>query len=236
VTRVKICGITETIHALAAVEAGADLIGLVFAPSKRLVDVELAKEIVTSVKGQKELNKRAEQEIIAVGVFVNTPAAEVNRVAEYCNFDRVQLSGDEPWDYLRAIERPIIKAVRVRRQQRSKDVLAELAPGEQLQGAGLIYLLDCHIAGSYGGSGQAFNWKVAQDAAERLPVIIAGGLCTENVGEAIRIAGPWGVDVSSGIESEGIKDISKIKAFIAAVRHTDQELRKQSYEKNPVTG
>jgi phosphoribosylanthranilate isomerase len=236
VTRIKICGITETIHALAAVEAGADLIGLVFAPSKRLVDVELAKEIVTSVKGQKELNKRVDQQIITVGVFVNTPAAEVNRVAEYCNLDRVQLSGDEPWDYLRAIERPVIKAVRVRRHQRSEDVLAELAPGEQLQGSDLIYLLDCHIAGSYGGSGQAFDWKVAQDAAERFSVIIAGGLSAENVGEAIRIAGPWGVDVSSGIESEGIKDITKIKAFIAAVRHTDQALRKQSHEKNPVTG
>jgi phosphoribosylanthranilate isomerase len=235
VTRVKICGITEIIHALAAVEAGANLIGLVFAPSKRLVDVEQAKEIVTSVKGHKELNKRVEQEIITVGVFVNTPAAEVNRVAEYCSLDRVQLSGDEPWDYLRAIERPIIKAVRVRRHQRSEDVLAELVPGEQLQGADLIYLLDCHIAGSYGGSGQAFDWKVAQDAAERFPVIIAGGLCAENVGEAIRIAGPWGVDVSSGVESEGTKDISKIKAFIAAVRHTNQALRKQSYEKNPVT-
>jgi phosphoribosylanthranilate isomerase len=235
VTRVKICGIIETIHALAAVEAGADLIGLVFAPSKRLVDIELAKEIVTLVKGQKELNKRVEQEIITVGVFVNTTAAEVNRVAEYCNLDRVQLSGDEPWDYLRAIERPIIKAIRVRRHQRSEDVLAELAPGEQLQGSDLIYLLDCHIAGSYGGSGQAFDWKVAQNAAERFPVIIAGGLSAENVGEAIRIAGPWGVDVSSGIESEGIKDTSKIKAFIAAVGHTDQTLRKQSYEKNPVT-
>jgi phosphoribosylanthranilate isomerase len=234
VTRVKICGITETIHALAAVEAGADLIGLVFAPSKRLVDIELAKEIVTLVKGQKELNKRVEQEIITVGVFVNTTAAEVNRVAEYCNLDRVQLSGDEPWDYLRAIERPIIKAVRVRRNQCSEDVLAELAPGEQLQVSDLIYLLDCHIAGSYGGSGQAFDWKVAQNAADRFPVIIAGGLCAENVGEAIKIAGPWGVDVSSGIESEGIKDTSKIKAFIAAVRDTDQALRKQSYEKNPV--
>ncbi len=95
-TRIKICGITETIHALAAVEAGADLIGLVFAPSKRLVDVELAKEIVTSVKGQKDIGKRVDQQIITVGVFVNTPAAEVNRVAEYCSLDRVQLSGDEP--------------------------------------------------------------------------------------------------------------------------------------------
>lgn len=235
-TRVKICGISETIHAQAAVEAGADLIGLVFAPSKRLVDIEQAKEIVTSVKGQKELKRRIEQEIITVGVFVNTPAAEVNRIADYCSLDRVQLSGDEPWDYVKTIERPIIKAVRVRRHQRSEDILAKLAPGEQLQRSDIIYLLDCHIAGSYGGSGQVFDWKVAQDASGRFPVIIAGGLCAENVDEAIRITRPWGVDVSSGIESEGKKDISKIKAFIAAVRHTDRALRKQTHEKNPVTG
>ena len=223
-TRVKICGVTEPIHALAAAEAGADFIGLVFAPSKRLVDIEQAKEIVTAVQGRKEEVKRGERKILTVGVFVNTPAAEVNRIAEYCGLDRVQLSGDEPWDYVKDIERPIIKAVRVRRRQRSQDVLAELAPGERLLGADLICLLDCHVAGSYGGSGQAFDWRVARDVAERYPVIIAGGLSAENVSEAMRLARPWGVDVSSGVESEGVKDISRIKAFTAAVRQTDEAL------------
>lgn len=220
-TRVKICGITETVHALAAAEAGADFIGLVFAPSKRLVDAERAKEIITAMKGRAE---RGERKILTVGVFVNTPAAEVNRIAEYCELDRVQLSGDETWDYLTDIERPVIKAVRVRRPQGSEDVLAELAPGYQLRGADFVCLLDSQVEGSYGGSGQAFDWRVAREAAERFPVIIAGGLSAENVGQAIRLARPWGVDVSSGVESEGVKDISKINAFIAAVRQADEAL------------
>lgn len=226
-TRVKICGITETVHALAAAEAGADFIGLVFAPSRRLVDVERAREIITAVEGRGEggERKRRKSYPLTVGVFVNAPAAEVNRIAEYCGLDRVQLSGDEPWDYLRDIERPIIKAVRVRSQQGSEDILAELALGYQVLGANFVCLLDCHVAGSYGGSGQAFDWRVAREATERFPLIIAGGLSPENVGEAMRLARPWGVDVSSSVESEGIKDISKISAFIAAVRQTDEALR-----------
>ncbi len=210
-TRVKICGITQTAHALAAADAGADFIGLVFAPSKRLVDVEQAKEIVTAVK------RHGERKVLTVGVFVNAPAAEVNRIAEYCGLDRVQLSGDEPWDYLRDIERPVIKAVRVRRGQSSQDILSELAPG-------FIFLLDCYVAGSYGGSGKAFDWRVAREAAQRFPVIMAGGLSAQNVGEAVRLTRPWGVDVSSGVESEGVKDILRIKAFIEAVRQADRVL------------
>jgi phosphoribosylanthranilate isomerase len=218
-TRVKICGITETAHALAAVEAGADFIGLVFAPSKRLIDVEKAKEITTAVKGRRE---RGESKVATVGVFVNTPAAEVNRVADYCGLDTVQLSGDEHWDYLRDIEKPIIKAVRVHRQHGGEDLLAELASGYQLLGADLICLLDCYVAGNYGGSGRAFDWIVAREATEKFPVIIAGGLSPKNVGQAIKLARPWGVDVSSGVESRGVKDISKINAFITAVRRTDK--------------
>ena len=217
-TRVKICGITQTAHALAAADTGADFIGLVFAPSKRLVDIEQAKEIVAVVKGH------GERKILTVGVFVNAPAAEVNRIAEYCGLDRVQLSGDEPLDYLRDIERPVIKAVRVRRGQSSQDVLSELAPGYQKLGADLIYLLDCYASGSYGGSGKAFDWRVAQEAAQRFPVIIAGGLSAQNVGEAMILTRPWGVDVSSGVESEGVKDILRIKAFMEAVRKADRVL------------
>jgi len=217
-TRVKICGITQTAHALAAADTGADFIGLVFAPSKRLVDIEQAKEIVAAVK------VHGESKILMVGVFVNAPAAEVNRIAEYCGLDRVQLSGDEPWDYLRDIERPVIKAVRVRRGQSSQDVLAELAPGYQMPGADLICLLDCYASGSYGGSGKAFDWRVAREVAQRFPVIIAGGLSAQNVGEAMRLARPWGVDVSSGVESGGVKDILRINAFTAAVRKADRVL------------
>lgn len=217
-TRVKICGVTQTVYALAAADAGADFIGLVFAPSKRLVDVDKAKEIVATVRGC------GSREVLMVGVFVNTPAAEVNRIAEYCGLDRVQLSGDEPWDYLRDIERPVIKAVRVRRGQSGHDIIAELASGYQMLGADLMCLLDCYASGSYGGGGKAFDWRVAREAGQRFPVMVAGGLSPENVGEAIRLARPWGVDVSSGVESEGVKDILRIKAFIEAVRKAERAL------------
>ncbi|MBE0415928.1 MAG: phosphoribosylanthranilate isomerase [Dehalococcoidia bacterium] len=220
-TKVKICGITERRHALAAAEA--DFIGLVFAPSRRQVSVARAREIILAVKGRKRRKKRKP---LVVGVFVNAPASEVNRISEYCGLDWVQLNGDEPWDYLREIERPVIKAIRVRSQQGSEDVIAELALGYQILGLdGFTCLLDCHVEGSYGGTGQTFDWRLARQVSARFPVIIAGGLSPENVGEAIRLARPWGVDVSSGVESEGVKDISKIKSFIETVREADEDIK-----------
>jgi phosphoribosylanthranilate isomerase len=216
VTRVKICGIGRAEHALAAAEAGADFIGLVFAPSKRQVDAKRAAEIVQAVKG-------LERPPQTVGVFVNLPAIEVERTAEQCGLDRVQLSGDESWDYIRDIALPVIKAVRVKAGQSGRDILAELERGERYMDDDFICLLDCDVAGSYGGSGRAFDWSVAREAAGRYPVIVAGGLSPHNVGEAIRLAAPWGVDVSSGVESRGSKDIDKIIAFIDAVRAADEE-------------
>ena len=213
-TKVKICGITETPHALAAAQAGADFIGMVFAPSKRQVCIGKAREIALAVKGLK-----ARPQI--VGVFVNMPPSEVNHIAEYCGLDWVQLSGDEPWDYLTDIEKQVIKAIRVRSQQDSEDIIAEIGDGRQLLGESFICLLDCHVEGSYGGTGQTFDWRLARQVSQRFPVIIAGGLSLQNVGEAIQIARPWGVDVSSGVETKEAKDASKIKMFIQTVRMED---------------
>lgn len=215
-TRVKICGITEVAHALAAAEAGADFMGLVFAPSKRQVTAKRAREIALAVKGRKSHPS-------VVGVFVNTPADEVNRIAEYCGLDWVQLSGDEPWEYVTDIERPVIKAVRVRSEQGGQEILASISSGYHERG--LICLLDCHVEGSYGGTGQTFDWGLARQTSHRFPVIIAGGLSPENVAEAIKLARPWGVDVSSGVETGGVKDIAKIKSFIESVRNADEDIR-----------
>ena len=215
-TRVKICGISRAEDALAAAGAGADFIGLVFAPSKRQVDAERAKEIIKALKG-------LERPPLTVGVFVNLPAIEVSRTAERCELDRVQLSGDETWDFIRDIAMPVIKAVRVKAGQSGRDILAEMERGERYMDGDFICLLDCDVAGSYGGSGQAFDWAVAREAAGRHPVIVAGGLAPDNVGQAVRLAAPWGVDVSSGVESRGRKDIERIKAFIDAVRAADEE-------------
>lgn len=214
-THVKICGICQIEHALAAADAGADFIGLVFAPSKRQVDAKRAKKIVAEVKKHQSPPQ-------TVGVFVNTPAIEVNRIVEHCDLDRVQLSGDEPWSYIGDIAVPVIKAIRVHRYLDNDSLLADLERAWRFTDDDFLFLLDRAVPGSYGGTGQTFDWKLARGVTEKLPVIIAGGLSPENVAKAIRIARPWGVDVSSGVESNGAKDIARIKAFISAVRKCDE--------------
>ncbi len=211
-TRVKICGIKEKSHALAVIESGGDLIGLVFAPSQRRVTPAQAREIVSTAKSRSEA-------IGTVGVFVNMPAPEVNAIADDCNLDWVQLSGDEPWEYCRQINKPIIKAMRIKQGQSAEQIAADLAAGESILSAQKhLYLLDTQVEGRYGGTGTTFNWKLARQAAERFPIILAGGLTPENVSQAIETVAPWGVDVSSSVETDGVKDIAKIRAFIEAVR------------------
>ena len=215
-TRVKICGITEAAHALAAAEAGADFIGLVFASSRRQVTLEQAKEIALAVRD-------LEKPPLVVGVFVNTAAPEINRIADHCGLDWVQLSGDEPWEGLREVERPLIKAIRVSRAVNARELIANMSVGYQLLGKDFTCLLDSKVEGSYGGTGRTFDWRLAKQVAQMFPVIIAGGLSPQNVGQAIKVARPWGVDVSSSVETDGVKDISKIKAFVEAVRKIGEE-------------
>jgi len=210
-TRVKICGIRDENDALAAVEAGADFIGLVFAPSTRQVTPTQACEIVSAVKKSSDATK-------VVGVFVNAPASQVNETADFCALDCVQLSGDESWEYCREIVEPIIKAIRIG-QQSPEELCAELSAGcELLPAQKFITLLDSQVEGKYGGTGESFNWNLAQQVAERFPVIVAGGLSPKNVVRLIESVRPWGVDVSSGVETNGQKDASKIRAFVKAVR------------------
>jgi phosphoribosylanthranilate isomerase len=213
VTRVKICGITEVAYARAAIEAAADFIGVVLAPSPRQVSYEQARQIAQEVK---------KHNLPVVGVFVNTPAAEVNKAAADCGLDLVQLSGDESWEYCRQIGSPLIKAVHIRPGWDEKRLLAHLGEGQKQMGSrSPLYLLDSSDEQKYGGTGRAFAWGIARRAAANFPVIIAGGLSPENVGEVVSNLRPWGVDVSSGVESGGVKDIAKIRAFIQAVRSVD---------------
>lgn len=216
-TRIKICGIREEAHALAAAEAGADFIGLVFARSPRQVTPAQAEKIVAALK-------QSGSAIETVGVFVNRPAVQVNRIAEACHLDWVQLSGDETWQYCLDINKPIIKALRVRKYQHPDTIRANLAIGEKvLSSQKHIYLLDSQIKGKYGGTGMAFDWSLAQPATEQFSVIIAGGITPENVAQVIKMAAPYGVDVSSGVETDGTKDITKIRALIKAVRKADEK-------------
>jgi phosphoribosylanthranilate isomerase len=212
VTKIKICGLSEVQHALAAAEAGADLLGLVFAQSRRQVSVEKALEVTEAVHAFKPCQ-------LVVGVFANSAADEVNSVAEYCHLDWVQLSGDETWHYCQQINRPIIKAIHVSNTNTPEEIVSEVAIGYQLlPRQDLVCLLDSKVADTYGGTGKTFDWQLAKEVSAKLHIIIAGGLTPINVSRMVKKIQPWGVDVSSGVETNGQKDIAKIKAFIEVVR------------------
>ncbi len=215
-TYIKICGIKDEKHALAAAEAGADLIGLIFAPSPRRISLEQAQRIAMAVK-------QSGRPTEVVGVFVNSHAATVNLIADSCYLDRVQLSGDESWEYCSEIARPVIKAVRVKRVQSAAEVCEYLAEGARvLSSQKHVFLLDSEFQGKYGGTGKMLDWNLAKHVAQEYPVLLAGGLTPENIGQAIDKVAPWGVDVSSGVEVGGVKHISRIRAFIGAVRRFDE--------------
>lgn len=196
--RVKICGITNLEDALSAVEAGADALGFVFyAASPRHIFPEQATRIISQLPPF----------VQTVGLFVNEELNTVNEVADLCRLDLVQLHGDESADYCQQISRRVLKAFRVRS-------LTCLDPIKDYRVAG--YLLDTFSPSFYGGTGTSFNWEIATEAVKRHQrIILAGGLTPDNVAEAIRQVGPYGVDVSSGVEAgPGKKDREKVREFI----------------------
>ena len=213
-TRIKICGITDVETAGLCARLGADFIGLVFAESRRRVTPEQAMEMTHHLFG---LAKRPK----LVGVFVNAPAYEVNRTAAYCHLDRVQLSGDEDEDYCRRIGRPLVLATRVGPGGGAEEIESRIAAAPPRT----IHLLDYRSEGVYGGSGKQLDWRILQELNPALQVMVAGGLNPENVEELILRYHPWGVDISSGVETHGHKDPSKILAFIRAVRQADARLK-----------
>ena len=212
VTKVKICGLSELEHILAAAEAGADFVGMVFAPSKRQVTPEQTIELVKAVR---ELGRAP----AVVGVFVNLPASEVNRIADECDLDLVQLSGDEDWEYCLEIEKSVIKVIHISDTDSVDSVVSKIEEGfNVLKGRDVMYLLDTKSEDAYGGTGQSFSRRVAAGVARKIPVIIAGGLDPENIAGVVDEVHPWGVDVSSGVEIDGKKDIARIKEFISEVK------------------
>jgi phosphoribosylanthranilate isomerase len=197
---VKICGVTRLEDALAAVRHGADAIGFNFWPrSKRYLAPEAARGIVA----------RLPPFVAAVGVFVDPSLDEVRAALDASRVSVVQLHGDEPPALCAAVGRPVLKAIRVK-DARSLSVMASY------EVAG--FLLDSATSG-YGGSGEAFDWAIAAEAAAEVPVVLAGGLTPENVAEAIRAVRPFGVDVASGVESApGVKDEELMRRFIQAAK------------------
>jgi phosphoribosylanthranilate isomerase len=208
VTRVKICGLTQAEHALVAGQAGADFIGLVFAESRRQVSVEKGRKLVQTVRS-------LAAGPAVVGVFANAATAEINSIADYCPLDWVQLSGQESWAYCQEIKKPVIKVIHISPSTTVEEVLSDIETGYRtLAKKEFVCLLDS----TYGGSGQTFDWNVAVEVAVRFSVIVAGGLTPTNVGQLVREVKPWGVDVSSGVETDGQKDPAKIRTFVEAVR------------------
>jgi phosphoribosylanthranilate isomerase len=207
---VKICGITNFADAKAAVEAGANSLGLNFYPrSPRFIAKADAAKIRIRLPGTVE----------SVGVFVNASVADLAALYREVRFAAAQLHGDEPPHVVAELSRMIkvIKAFRVA----ADFPLEKLA---EYSGAS-AFLLDADEAGQYGGTGQPTNWLVARKAAATHRIILAGGLKVENVGEAIRFVRPYGVDVASGVESKpGRKDHGRLREFIQEVRRAEAQM------------
>jgi len=201
---VKICGLRTVEHALAA--ASADMLGLVFAPSRRQVSVEQAATIAAALRARCAPAPRL------VGLFVNASPASIITVASAVGLDLVQLSGDEPPEDANALPLPVIKAVRMDGSAREAAWIRRAASGE------LTLLVDAHVPGAYGGTGVRADWQRAAELAATTPLILAGGLTPANVATAIAAVRPLGVDVSSGVETDGHKDPAKIEAFLEAAR------------------
>jgi phosphoribosylanthranilate isomerase len=203
-TQVKICGVTTVADAMAAAEAGADMIGLMlYAGSPRHISLALAAEI----------SRALPPFVLKVGVFVNPEEALVSRAIAECQLSLLQFHGDEPSEFCTQFGLMSMKALRVK----DADSLAVLE-----QYTTDAFLLDAYSNSGLGGTGEKFNWDLAVEAQKfGKPIFLAGGLTSENVAAAVRQVRPFAVDVSSGVESApGIKDTAKVRAFIEAVRST----------------
>jgi phosphoribosylanthranilate isomerase len=201
-TKVKICGLTSVADAVAAAEAGADMIGLMFyEKSPRHVSLQLAAEIARALPPF----------VLKVGVFVNPDADLVTRALGECGLSLLQFHGDEPSEFCTGFGMMNLKAFRIRDAE-SLRALEHFNTD--------AFLLDAYSASGLGGTGEKFNWDLAV-AAQKFgkPLFLAGGLTPENVAAAVRQVRPFAVDVSSGVESTpGKKDALKVRAFIAATK------------------
>lgn len=197
-TKVKICGLMEPLHVQSA--KTADALGFMFAPSKRRIEVEQAVKLARLVPEGTE----------KIGVFVNEELAEIERIAEQVTLTMIQLHGDEPDEFIQSIKLPVIKAFSIRTEE---DV-------ERMEQSSANYVLvDAPGVEFRGGSGKVFDWSLLKDSTiSRDRLILAGGLGLRNVQPAIQQVQPYMVDVSSGVETDGVKDPAKIKEFIRQVR------------------
>ena len=221
-TLVKICGMREAAHALIATEAGADLLGFVFVHGvRRQLAVEQARSIIDEYRRLRAStgDSAGPSRPRLVGLFANQPLSEVNTVIARCGLDLAQLCGDEGPDYWGQVDADVIRQVRIDDTAPHAVAVADaLRRVEAASAAGCIPLLDKQEAGQLGGTGRTFDWSIAREVAARFDVLLAGGLSPANVRQAIAAASPWGVDVSSGVETGGVKDPAKIVEFARTAR------------------
>lgn len=209
---VKICGLQDERTAIAAVEAGATMLGLIFATSRRQMTINAARNVTDAVRS------RASTTITIVGVFVDASSREVNRIVEAVGIDAVQLHGDESPAMLADIAVPAIKAIRPKPGTSADEVERQIATFQGVPNEPFAYLLDGYSDAGAGGVGIRADWTVAASIAAHYSLILAGGLTPENVSDAIGCVKPAAVDVSSGVESDGAKDGLKIASFVDRAR------------------
>ncbi len=207
---VKICGTRTVEHALVAVDAGAELIGMIFAPARRQVAIEMARRISDAVHA-------TSSEVRVVGVFVDAPADEINASARDAGLDLVQLHGDEPRELIADLEFPAIKVFRPPPGERAGDLTNRIRPYLAAAVPPVAILIDGYDPKAHGGTGARADWDIVRAVSDELGNVVglAGGLTPGNVGGAIQTVTPLLVDTSSGVEIDGVKDASLIRAFIA---------------------
>lgn len=219
-TRIKICGIKTLPDALAAIEAGVDILGFNFYPKSPRYITPATCAKITAILRQKHPT------ITLVGVFVNHPSHEIRATLQTAHLHLAQLHGDEPPEMLAELQPNAFKALRLKSDAetdwKTDNPLAGfirrfVSPSTPPSAPAL--LVDAAAPGLYGGSGQAANWSAAAELSKQIPLLLAGGLTAQNVAQAIRKVRPWGVDVASGVESApGVKDPAQMQAFVKAVR------------------
>jgi phosphoribosylanthranilate isomerase len=207
-TQVKICGLRTIDHIQAAINAGADLLGFIFyEPSSRYIPPEQAQTLRKPIAEQ-------QTNVDIVGVFVNKTADYINYTVEQVGLNFVQLHGNESPEFCQAINCPVIKGLHLGSLNETSKIAA-------YKEATWRILLDTPTP-KWGGTGETHDWNLARTIAQEMPILLAGGLTPENVAHAIAHVHPWGVDVSSGVETNGHKDVKKMQTFIKNVRTTER--------------
>ena len=221
-THVKVCGFRSAEPLLAAVEAGADAVGFVFVPSaRRCVTADEACAVLNEARAS-----GAELPPV-VGLFADQPLDEVQQTVATVGLDAVQLCGGEGVGYASQLGVPVYKVISIDGEIPISAQMPRIMVLQQRHAlAGHRIVLDAQVQGEYGGTGQQFDWDLAADFAGAFEMSLAGGLSPDNVQEAVERVRPWGVDVSTGVETDGEKDVAKVRAFAEAVRAVDARRKK----------